>query len=193
METMLRNSWWMLALRGIAAVAFGVLALAWPGITLIVLAALFAAYALVTGVSSITAAIRHRKTEEGWWLVLALGIVALVAGILALFNFALAAFALVVVMGLNALFIGVLDIAIAIRLRRQVRHEWLLVLAGIVSILFGVAVLLNLGAGALALVFLVSFYALMNGFLLLALALRLRSSRGTPSAPSGNAGTAHAA
>ncbi len=190
MENLLRQSWWMLALRGVAAIVFGVLAIFWPGATLLVLVALFAAFAIVSGGTSIFAAVRHRGADGGWWLVLALGIVAVIAGVLAIFRPGVTALVLVLVMGAYAILTGVLDIAIAIRLRREIQGEWLLVLAGIVAVIFGVVVMAFPAAGAFALVWMVAFYAIASGVLLLALGIRLRS-RGRPSQPpSGHPGTA---
>lgn len=175
MNQMLSQSWWMLALRGAVAVVFGILAIAWPGLTLLWLVALFAAYALIAGAVSTYAAVKNRRSDEDWWLVLLLGLVSIGAGVVAVLHPDLTALVLVLVMGANALLTGVLDIAIAIRLRRVIRGEWLLILAGIVSIVFGVMVFLFPAAGALALVWLISFYAVLTGVLLLAAAFRARS------------------
>jgi uncharacterized membrane protein HdeD (DUF308 family) len=171
----------MLALRGVAALLFGILALIWPDITLLVLVALFAAYAFITAVAYIGAAVKNRQTDKGWWLLLLLGLVAVAAGGIAIFHPLLTALVLVLLMGANALITGILDIAIAIRLRKEIRNEWMLVLAGVVSIVFGILVFLVPGAGALALVWLVSFYAVLTGVLLLALAFRMRGSGKSPS------------
>jgi uncharacterized membrane protein HdeD (DUF308 family) len=186
MNDFLQKSWWMLALRGAAALLFGILAILWPNITLLVLVALFAAYALVTAGAAVYAAIQNRKTDKGWWMVLLLGVFAFAAGVLALVYPAVTALVLVLLMGANALVTGVLDIAVALRLRKTIRNEWLLVLAGVVSVIFGALVLLFPGAGAIALVWLVSFYAVFTGVLLLALAFRMRSER--PKTP-GKTGT----
>jgi uncharacterized membrane protein HdeD (DUF308 family) len=173
MEELLERSWWMLALRGVAAILFGVLAIAWPGLTLLVLVGLFAAYAFITAAAYIGAALKNR-TDKGWWLLLLLGFVAVAAGGIAIFHPLVTALVLVLLMGANALVTGVLDLVMAFRLRKQIKNEWMLVLAGIVSIVFGVLVLVFPGAGALAMVWMVSFYATLTGVLLLALALRLR-------------------
>ena len=161
-------------MRGAAALVFGVLALAWPGVTLLLLVALFAAYAFVSGVATLAGALRNRS-ERGWWLLLLLGLAGIAAAIVTLFYPGITALVLVVVMGVNAIFGGVLDIAMAIRLRKEIRGEWLLGLAGVVSILFGVLVLAFPGAGALALVWLIAFYAIVVGVLFIALGLRMRS------------------
>lgn len=174
MRSVLARSWWHLELRGAAALVFGVLALAWPGVTLLLLVALFAAYAFVSGVATLAGALRNRS-ERGWWLLLLLGLAGIAAAIVTLFYPGITALVLVVVMGVNAIFGGVLDIAMAIRLRKEIRGEWLLGLAGVVSILFGVLVLAFPGAGALALVWLIAFYAIVVGVLFIALGLRMRS------------------
>jgi uncharacterized membrane protein HdeD (DUF308 family) len=169
------RSWWMLALRGVIALLFGVLALMWPGITLLWLVALYAAYALLTGAVSVYASVKNRHSDEKWWLILLLGLVSISAGVIAVLYPGLTALVLVLVMGANALITGVLDIAIAIRLRKAINNEWLLILSGSASIIFGVLVLLFPGAGALTLVWLISFYAVLTGVLLLALAFRVRA------------------
>jgi uncharacterized membrane protein HdeD (DUF308 family) len=174
MKDLLSRSWWMLALRGVIAIIFGVLAIMWPGLTLLTLVALFAAYALLSGGVAVAAAIRHRKTNDDWWIPLLLGLVSIGAGIIALVQPTLTALVLVLVMGANALITGVLDIAAAIRLRKTMRNEWLLILSGIASVVFGTLVFLFPEAGALALVWLVSLYALITGVLLLTLAYRMR-------------------
>jgi uncharacterized membrane protein HdeD (DUF308 family) len=168
------QSAWMLILRGVIAIAFGVLAVTLPGLTLVLLVGLFAAYALLSGFVSIVAAWRSRGIDNKWWLTLLLGIVGIAAGIYAVVFPALTALVLVLLIGANAIFTGVLDIAIAIRLREAVKGTWMLVLSGIVSITFGLLVFFFPGAGAIALVWLISFYAIVTGVLLLALGVRAR-------------------
>lgn len=164
----------MLLLRGIVAILFGILAAAWPGLTLIWLVALFAVYAIVLGVVSVAGAIRVRRSDSSWWLPLLIGIVSIVAGVYAIAYPGVTTLVLVLVMGVNALLTGALDIALAIRLRRVLRGQWLMVASGIVSILFGILVIAAPGAGALALVWLISLHAIVTGALLLALGLRTR-------------------
>ncbi|MCW3005354.1 MAG: putative rane protein [Conexibacter sp.] len=173
-RALLADSAWMLLLRGAIGILFGVLAIAWPGLTLLVLVMLFAVYALLGGVVSIAGAFRIRRVESKWWLPLLLGIVSIVAGIYALVAPALTTLVLVLVMGVNAIITGALDIALAVRLRKVLRSQWLLVVGGVVSILFGVLVLARPDAGAVALVWMVSLYALLTGVLLFALGLRVR-------------------
>jgi uncharacterized membrane protein HdeD (DUF308 family) len=164
----------MLMLRGALAILFGVVAVLWPDLTLIWLVAMFAVYALLSGGVSIASAFRIRRIERNWWLLLLLGIVGVAAGVYALVYPAMTALVLVLLMGANAIITGALDIAIAIRLRKVLRSQWLLVLSGIVSVLFGVLVFAAPGAGALALVWLISLYAIVTGVLLLSLGWRTR-------------------
>jgi uncharacterized membrane protein HdeD (DUF308 family) len=175
MHELFLRTWWVLALRGAIALLFGVLALVWPGLTLLWLVALFAAYALLGGVASVMGAVRHRYSDEKWWLIFLLGLVSMAAAVSAIVYPGLTALVLVLMMGANALLTGVLDLAVAIRLRQAIRGKWLLILSGIASIVFGVWVFLFPGAGALALVWLISVHAIVTGVLLLALAFRVRA------------------
>jgi uncharacterized membrane protein HdeD (DUF308 family) len=179
MNESLMRSWWILALRGAIAIVFGVLAVIWPGLTLLGLIALFAAYALLTGIVSVVGAIQNRKNDGNWWMLLTLGLVGIGAGVVAIIHPALTALVLVLVMGANALVTGVLDIVHAIRLRKTIQNEWMLIASGAASIVFGILVFLFPEGGALALVWLVSLYAVVTGALLLALALRVRAKATT--------------
>ncbi|NIA00985.1 HdeD family acid-resistance protein [Massilia sp. CCM 8734] len=174
-ETLLRN-WWLLAVRGAIAIVFGVLALAWPAVTLLTLAVLFAAFALLGGAVWIFGAIKYRGEDRHWWMLLLLGLVSLAVGVLATFNPAITLLTLILLMGANAVVSGVLDIVIAIRVRKFIRGEWLLLLSGVVSIVFGLIVLLfPLGAGAVLLAAMVGVYAIVTGVLLLVLSVRVRT------------------
>lgn len=175
MNDVLARSWQMLGLRGLVAILFGALALVMPGMTLLSLVALFAAYALLTGVVLVAGSVKSRKSNEDWWLPLMVGVVSLGAGAIAAIHPGLTALVLVLVIGTNAMVTGVLDIATAIRLRKTIRNQGLLILNGVVSIAFGVLVFLLPDAGALALVWLISFYAILSGILLLAFAFRMRA------------------
>ncbi len=175
MENIFLRAWWVPALRGVLGIAFAVLAIAWPGLTLLSLVALFAAYAILAGIASLAGALRHRAGGDLRWDVVILGLVSIGAGLVAAYHPAATALLLVLIMGANALVVGVLDILAAIRLRKTIAGEWLLVLAGLASIVFGALVFARPGAGALALVWLVSLYAFVTGALLLGLGLRMRT------------------
>ncbi len=170
--------WWAFTLRGLLALLFGVLAVAWPGITLLLLVALFAAYAIVSGGVMVAGALQQRERRD--WLILLLGLVNIAAGVLAIIYPNLTALALVILMGVNALIVGVLDIVTALRLKAVLPSRWLLGAVGLLSIVFGVLVLVYPGAGALALVWLVSLHAVLVGALLLALGIQRRRADRRP-------------
>lgn len=178
MNSMYLRAWWVLASRGAAAIVFGVLAIVWPDLTLLGLVSLFAAYALIAGAVSVIGAAKNRERDEDWWIPLLLGLAGIGAGIVALVHPALTAMVLVLLVGANALVTGVLDVAAAVRLRKAIRNEWLLILNGAASAIFGMLVFLFPEPGALAIVWLLSFYALGTGVLLLAAAARVRQQRG---------------
>lgn len=175
MENFFARSWWVLALRGAFGILFGVLALMWPQLTLLTLVALFAAYALLGGMTAIVGALRNRKQDDDWWVMLLLGIVSVGAGVIAFVNPEATALVLVLLIGANALVTGVLDIVSAIRLRKTIAGEWMLALSGLASLAFGALVFFVPAAGALATVWLISLYAFVSGALLLVVAFRARA------------------
>jgi uncharacterized membrane protein HdeD (DUF308 family) len=175
MNELLSKSWRGLAVRGTVSVLFGILVALWPGLTLVWLIVMFAAYAVIGGLVSVTTAVQNRKGTEGWWLVLLLGLVSIGAGGLAIMLPHLTALVLVLLIGATALTTGILDIAMAVRLREVIHGEGLLFLNGFVSVMFGISVFFFPGAGALALAWLISIYAIITGGLLLLLAWRARS------------------
>ena len=171
------KNWWVVALRGALAIVFGVLTALMPGITLFALVMLFGAYALVDGGFAIVTAIR-RRGGEGWRTLLLEGLVGVAAGVISFVWPGLTALALVYLIGVWAVFTGVLEIIAAIRLGRLIKGEVWLALTGVLSVAFGVLVLWAPGTGALALVLWIGAYAIVFGILLLALAFRLRGLRG---------------
>ena len=177
LPTMAR-SWWLLLLRGIAAIAFGVLAFMWPGLTLVTLVLLYGAFALVDGVLSLWAAfVGGAKGVPTWWLILA-GIAGIAAGILTFLWPGITAILLVLFIGVWAIVHGVFEIIGAIQLRKEIQNEWTLILCGILSVIFGALVVIAPGAGALGLVWAIAAYSIIFGCLLVALSFRLRTHRG---------------
>lgn len=171
----LAKNWWVLALRGVLAIVFGVLAALMPGITLFALVLLFGSYAIVDGGFAVVAAIRRQGTDGPSWALLLEGVIGIAAGVVTFVFPGLSALALVYLIGAWAIVTGVLEIFAAVRLRRQIQGEWWLVATGVLSIIFGGLILVRPGAGALALVLWIGAYAIVFGILLLALAFRLRS------------------
>jgi uncharacterized membrane protein HdeD (DUF308 family) len=187
MINLLTRNWWMLVVRGVLAVLFGLAAFIWPSVTLGVLVLLFGAYAFVDGVFAIVAAFRDRDRSERWWVLLIEGLAGIVAGILTFLWPDITALVLLYLIAAWAVITGILEIVAAIRLRAELEGEWLLVLSGIASIIFGAILFVRPGAGALAVVWLIGAYAVVFGALLIALGIRLRSWAGQPTGPTPSA------
>lgn len=176
MNDTLLHAWWLLALRGAIAIAFGALAILWPAITLVTLAALFAGFALLAGAVWTFGAVRHRRADPHWWALLALGLFSIATGIAAALYPALTTVVLILLVGANALVTGVIDLVAARRMRRVMEGPLLLFLSGVASVVFGLVVLLfPLGAGAFALAWMIGLYAIVTGAMLLALAFQVRA------------------
>jgi uncharacterized membrane protein HdeD (DUF308 family) len=180
----LTQNWWAFLVRGIMGIIFGVITFFEPGISLAALVLLFGAYAFVDGIFAIVSAIRRRTGSEPWWLLLLEGIAGIGAGVVTLLWPGLTAIALLYVIAAWALVTGAFEIAAAIRLRKIIDHEWLLVLSGVASIALGVLLMLFPGPGALTLVIWIGAGALVSGVMFVILGLRLRSwGRTHPSHP----------
>jgi len=173
LQTLTAN-WWALALRGLVAVLFGLLTFFLPGITLVTLVLLFGAYALVDGVFNVIAFFRVASHQ---WALLVEGVVGIIAGVLTFAWPAITAIALLYLIAFWAILTGIFEIVAGIRLRKTIANEWLLLLMGAVSLLFGLLILFAPGTGALAIVLWIGAYALVFGIFLLALAFRLRGHR----------------
>jgi uncharacterized membrane protein HdeD (DUF308 family) len=171
----LAANWWALLLRGIAAVLFGLAALFWPGLTLFVLIVFFGAYALVDGIFAIVAGISGSGGRR--WLLLAEGALGVLAGLVAFFYPGITALVLLYVIAFWAIFTGILEVVMAIWLRREIENEWLMGLSGVLSVLFGVILAVLPGVGLLSLVWLVGIYALIFGVALIVLGFRVRGRR----------------
>jgi uncharacterized membrane protein HdeD (DUF308 family) len=172
-----KTSMWLLALRGVIAIVFGVLAILWPGVTLVALALLFGAYVLVNGVITIVAAFRRQPDAARRTAMVISGLLGVAAGVIALVWPAITALALVVIVGAWAVVTGMLEIWAATRLPGQ----WLPLVVGIATMVIGILVLVRPGIGAVALALTVGVYAIIAGVLMLAESWRIhRSMTGTP-------------
>lgn len=182
--------WWLLTLRGVLAVVFGVLAVIWPGITLLVLAIVFGAYALVDGIFALVGAFRAPRGSR--WPLVFEAAVGIIVGLIALIWPRITVLAIVILVGAWAVVTGVSEIVTAIRLRREIRNEWMYVLFGLVSVIFGLVVLFAPVTGVFAVAWLIGFSAMVYGFSMIAASLRLRRLRGgRPGLFPGGAAPAH--
>ena len=174
MLAFMAHNWWVLLIRGILAIVFGVLAFLWPGITLEVLVLFFGAYALLDGVASIVIGLTGRGAQENrLWLMLG-GVFGVLIGVLTFVWPELTALTLVYFVAAWAIVTGVFTIVAAVQLRKELDNEWLLVIGGALSVLVGLYMAAFPGTGAIAIIWLIAAFAVVFGIMLIGLALRLR-------------------
>lgn len=166
--------WWTFILRGLVAVAFGLLALLWPALALLTLVALFGFWALLEGMTSFIAGLRMRSRSTHWWLEVVEGVVSIAAGVLALLFPIFTAEILRYLIAAWAIVIGAFQVYIAVRLRDQVRGEFWLGLAGIAAVAFGISMIVFPAGGVISLVWLIGSFAIAFGVFLVVLGWRLR-------------------
>jgi len=186
----LARNWGWIMLRGVAAVIFGVLALVWPGVTLVILTLFFGAYALTDGVFALIVAYKKREGRRPVWPLVVIGLLGIAAGIVTFLWPGMTALALLIFIAVWALFIGIFQIAAAIRLRKEIENEWWLGLSGALSVLFGLLMIASPGAGALAVIWLIAAYSILFGMMLIALGFRLKAHAAGAARPEPIAGTA---
>jgi uncharacterized membrane protein HdeD (DUF308 family) len=180
MEHSLVRNWWVVLLRGVLAILFGVMVLIWPLLGLVLMVASFGAYALLDGIFAIGAAFSSHGRGHAWALLLE-GVVGIAAGVLTFFWPVVTGVALLMFIGVWAIATGVFEIIAAFRLRRAVAGEWMLALSGVLSVAFGLVLVFLPGVGALAVAWLIAAYALLFGVLMVGLAFQLRGfARRTP-------------
>ena len=175
MVIVLARNWWALVLRGLFGVLFGIMAFVWPGVTLAVVALLYGAYALVDGVFAITAAVVGSRSDIPWWALAVEGLLGITVGVITFCWPGITELALILMIAAWSVVTGVFEIVAAIRLRKEVRGEWLLALSGMLSILFGGILVVFPVAGAVAISWLIGAYAITFGVLFMFLGFRLRS------------------
>src|SRR6476646_1936828 len=174
LETLKRH-WWVPVLRGVVAIIFGIMAFKYPGLTVVVMVMLFGAWVLVDGIFRVIGAIGHRSSDTDWGWQLVIGILGIIIGFLTFHKPGITALALVIYIGAWALMIGATEIALAIKLRREIKGEWFLILMGLASIVFAALLLWNPLAGAAALIWIMAWYAVIFGVLAIIFGFRLRS------------------
>ena len=170
----LTSNWWALALRGAVSILLGLVAFTMPGITVTALVYVFGLYVFVEGVLAIMAALRGIREHDRWGWMLIEGIVCIVAAVAAFMMPGVGALAIVYLVAAWAVVTGALEIAAGIKLRKIIDNEWLLILAGVLSLALGIYILMRPGVGLLLLVTWVGVYALFAGILMLMLSFKIR-------------------
>ena len=174
-QDLFERGWWALALRGLLGVVVGIIALSWPQATFGVLLVLLGAYFFLDGVLALSATFHAAREDRTWWPYLLQGLLGIAVGLLAFTRPLSVAFAVIILVALRCLVTGFTEIGTAIWFHRETsKNEWLLWLAGLTSIAFGILILFRPAAGALALVWLIGAYAILFGIFELAAAFRLR-------------------
>lgn len=176
MFTLFSENWCLYILRGILALCFGLIVLIWPGLTLEILIMLFGIYALLQGVVAFAVVFKYGK-ENFSWLILLEGIAGIAVGFFAFIWPALTAFILLVFIALWAIITGLLEIVAAIQLSKARTGEWILGLAGVISVFFGAVLLLNPSIIILAMVWMVALYAIIFGLLMMYIGIKFRKYR----------------
>jgi uncharacterized membrane protein HdeD (DUF308 family) len=172
------KNWWVQLLRGILLIAFGILAFINPGATAAALIFWLAIFILMDGLLSTYVAIRSWSENEEKWLHLLEGIVSILLGILLLRSPGAGMLTAVFFLGFWAIFAGVMRIAIAIQLRKQIESEWQLAISGALSIIFGILIISNPGAGVAGIMWIIGLAAVLIGILLIMVSLKLRKVAG---------------
>ncbi len=170
-----RSHWWLFLVRGILALLFGIIALVAPGIALLAFIYVFAAYAILDGITAIVVSFRERSFLRTWWVLLLEGIVGIIFGILAFAWPGATALVLLYLVAFWALVTGIMEIGSAFVVPGSAGQRWGLGLAGLVSIIFGVILIIFPGAGLLAVLWFVGIFAIVFGISLFIYAFQIRS------------------
>lgn len=170
----LSENWWLFLLRGLAAIVFGVVAVLWPQITVLSLVLVYGAFALADGVFALIAAIAGKTARAPRWWLAVIGLLGIAIGVLTFLWPVVTALVLLAFIAAWAIMTGVFQIIGAIQLRKEIDNEWMLILSGALSVLFGLALIVAPGAGAIALIWVIAFYAILFGVMQCAFAFRLR-------------------
>jgi len=178
LETLARN-WWAIVLRGVFAVLFGLGAFLWPGITLVVLVALYGAYLFADGILAVAWALMGRRAGAFPWGVFLAGLASIIAGVLTFLMPGLTALVLLYLIAAWAIVRGIFEIIAAFHLRRELTNEWLLALNGVLSVLFGILLIAAPGAGALTVLWVIGTFAIIVGVVMIMLGFRLKGLQGT--------------
>jgi len=182
MTDFLSKHWWMFLIRGLFGIAFGILALVNPAITLASLVLVWGAYALADGVVSLFGLVTGKTEIDDRWLVGLQGVIGVAAGLITLFKPGITALGLLLFIAAWSLATGVLQIVTAIRLRKEITGEFWMGLSGLISVIFAFFILAQPEAGALAVIWVIGTYALIFGIFLVAFAFRIKGKASTKAA-----------
>jgi uncharacterized membrane protein HdeD (DUF308 family) len=172
----LTQNWWLVVLRGVLSILFGIAAFVWPGPTLAALVILFGAYALVDGIFALAAGIAGSGASGGlrWYLVLG-GLAGIIVGLVTFFYPNITALSLLYFIAAWAIVTGVFEVIAAIQLRQEISNEWMLIFSGLLSVIFGVLIVVYPQSGALSILWLIGIYAVIYGIAIVALGFRVKS------------------
>lgn len=182
MENLLARNWWIVAIQGVLAIIFGIIALVWPSVTVAVLVYLYGIYAIITGVLYLVTSFSGAWGQNGRGWQAFSGAVSIIAGVVVLVWPKISVLVLIYIMGFWAILMGIFAIVAGIQLRREIADEWLLIIGGIVLGILGILLFVWPAASATALVRLLGIFTVAAGIPLIGLALRLRSM-GQPLGP----------
>jgi uncharacterized membrane protein HdeD (DUF308 family) len=171
---MVSRTSWVFVLRGVLAILFGILAFLWPGPTILTLVLFFGSYVLVDGVAAVVADISSYGSNERWWAMLMVGLAGILIGLVTLFSPRTTAIILMYYIAAWAVLIGVVQIMAAIQMRRVIIGERALIVSGILSLIFGLLIVVFPGAGALSILWIVAVYAIIFGVMLIVVGFRIR-------------------
>jgi len=176
LSEVLADSWWAVGLRGILAIAFGLICVVVPPAAMLALILLFSAYMLVDGVFAIASGIKAAHNGERWGLLILEGIVDIAAGAIAFLWPAITAVAFVILIAVWAIISGALMLGAAFTLKLD-HGRWWLALGGIASVIFGIVLLVAPAVGAVVLTWWLGAYAIVFGGFLLVLAFKLHAEK----------------
>lgn len=171
----LSRFWWIILIRGVLAVLFGITLFAWPALSLSTLIFLFGFFTLADGIGSVVNAIGGRQEHEHWWVLFLAGLTGIALGILTLSNPGATALVILFYIAIWVIATGILQIVAAIRLRKEIEGEFWMMLGGFASVVVGLLLVARPGEGVLAVMWLIASYAIAFGAIQIILALRIRS------------------
>jgi uncharacterized membrane protein HdeD (DUF308 family) len=175
LSRILSRYWWTTLLRGLVWILFGIVVFAMPGISLVTLTLMFGAFAFADGVANVVSAFGGRREYENWWVLLLAGLAGIIVGVLTFFSPGATALGLLLFIAVWAIATGILEVVTAVQLRKEIEGEFWLALAGLASIAFGIWLVAQPGAGALALLWLIASFAIVLGGILIILAFKERA------------------